>query len=129
MLLINCVRQNLPSTEFVKEELFMYLIFVYVPESHVTTVKEAMFSAGAGKMGNYSRCSWQVAGEGQFCPEVGSNAYIGQIGSVEKVNEFKVETFCANADDVDRVIAAMKQAHPYEVPAFGVIELSSVIPK
>lgn len=101
----------------------MYMIFVYVPESHVEQVKSAMFNAGAGKIGNYSSCSWQVKGEGQFCPEVGSNAYIGKIGVIEEVSEYKVSIVCEDAKVVRNVVTAMKQAHPYETPAYGVIKL------
>lgn len=104
----------------------MYMIFVYVPESHVEQVKSVMFNAGAGKIGNYSCCSWQVKGEGQFCPEAGSNAYIGKIGVIEKVSEYKISIVCENAEVVRNVVAAMKQAHPYETPAYGVIKLENL---
>jgi len=101
----------------------MYMFFVHVPESHVEAVKTAMFAAGAGRLGNYSCCSWQVKGEGQFCPEAGSNAYIGKVGIVEKVVEYKVTTVCVDAAVVKAVITAMKKAHPYEMPAYGVVKL------
>jgi len=99
------------------------MIFVHVPESHVEQVKDAMFAAGAGKIANYSCCSWQAKGEAQFIPEVGSNPYIGKIGVIEKVVEYKIHTVCANAKEVKAVVAAIKKAHPYEVPAYGVIKL------
>jgi structural toxin protein (hemagglutinin/hemolysin) RtxA len=100
----------------------MYTIFVYVPESHVEAVKAAMFAAGAGRIGNYSCCSWQVKGEGQFLPEAGSDPYVGEAGKVEQVSEYEVHVVCA-ADCVARVVAAMKAAHPYEMPAYGVVKL------
>jgi structural hemagglutinin/hemolysin toxin protein RtxA len=97
----------------------MYKICFYAPDSHVDIVKNAMFAKGAGKIGNYSCCAWQTLGEGQFMPLTGSDAYIGEIGHVEKVAEYKVEMVC---DDqyIQEVIAALKTAHPYEEPAYHV---------
>lgn len=100
----------------------LYSIFVHVPESHLEQVKQAMFAAGAGHIGNYSCCSWQVKGEGQFMSEAGSHAYCGQVGVVEKVAEYKIEMPCAQAS-LPQVIAALQRAHPYEVPAYGVVKL------
>jgi structural hemagglutinin/hemolysin toxin protein RtxA len=97
----------------------MYKICFYVPESHLEQVKNAMFSAGAGKIGNYSCCAWQVAGEGQFMPLTGSHAFIGEQDQREKVAEYKVEMVCAKAH-IHAVIAALKTAHPYEEPAYQV---------
>lgn len=65
----------------------MYKISVYVPESHVEQVKLALFNAGAGKVGNYTHCSWQIKGEGQFTPLIDSNAFIGEENCLEKVTE------------------------------------------
>ena len=103
----------------------MLKICFYAPESHVEKVKSAMFAAGAGKIGNYSCCAWQVLGMGQFKPEMGSNAFIGKQGTVEYVPEYKVEMVC---DDkyVQAVIKAMKQMHPYEEPAYQVWRLELI---
>jgi len=100
----------------------MYQIFFYVPETHVEQVKEAIFFAGAGCVGNYSHCSWQVKGEGQFLSLAGSNPYLGEIGKVEKVIEYKVETVCEE-QYLDAVLKALHVAHPYETPAFGVVNM------
>jgi len=99
----------------------LYKITFFVPESHVEVVKMAMFSAGAGGIGNYDRCAWQVLGVGQFRPLQGSDAFVGQIGCVEKVNEYRVEMIC-EAGVVKPVIAEMKRVHPYEEPAFDVLK-------
>lgn len=103
----------------------MYGITFNVPESHLETVKEAIFQAGAGKIGNYSHCCWQVLGEGQFMPLDGSNPYIGVVGKVERVAEYKVETIC---DDelVEKVIAALLVAHPYETPSYEVWKMEEI---
>lgn len=102
-----------------KEEFLMYKICFYVPLSHIEEVKNAMFAAGAGKIGNYSHCSWQVLGEGQFMPLAGSHAFVGEQNQLAKVSEYKVEMIC---DDVHihAVIAALRKAHPYEEPAYQV---------
>ena len=100
----------------------MYKICFYVPENYWEKVKEALFSAGAGKIGNYSHAVWQALGEGQFMPLAGSHAFMGQVGRLEKVIEFKVEMICADSF-IHAVIAALKAAHPYEEPAFQVIKL------
>jgi structural hemagglutinin/hemolysin toxin protein RtxA len=97
----------------------MYVLCINVPETHLEVVKEAIFEAGAGVMGNYSHCAWQTLGEGQFKPLSGSQAFIGEVGTVEKVPEYKIETVCDEAE-IKNVIAALKRAHPYEVPSYQV---------
>ncbi len=95
----------------------MISIAVYVPDSHLEEVKNAMFAAGAGKIGNYDSCAWQTKGTGQYRPLEGSAPYLGQKGKVETVAEWKVELVCEDAL-VHNVIAALKKAHPYETPAY-----------
>jgi structural toxin protein (hemagglutinin/hemolysin) RtxA len=102
----------------------MYEIFVHVPESHLEAVKKAMFEAGGGALGNYSSCSWQVLGEGQFCPEAGSDPYLGKRGMIEKVKEYRLHMVCQKGS-IGSVISALKKVHPYETPAYGVIKLES----
>lgn len=97
----------------------MYKICFFVPESHLEVVKEAMFAAGAGKIGDYDSCCWQVSGQGQFRPLQGSQPYLGQQGQVETVMEYKVEMVC-DRQYMQAVIAAFRQAHPYEEPAFDI---------
>lgn len=100
----------------------MYKITLYVPVTHVESVKAAMFGAGAGRIGNYDCCAWQVLGVGQFRALAGANPFLGQIGAVEPVAEYKVEMVCA-ADSLKPAIQALKVAHPYEEPAYDVIKL------
>lgn len=96
----------------------------YVPESHLEQVKAAVFAAGAGKIANYDCCCWQVKGEGQFRPLAGSNAFVGKVGSLERVEEYRVELL---VDDIfkNQVLAAFKQAHPYEVPAYDFVRVEN----
>ncbi|GMQ55399.1 YqfO family protein [Halopseudomonas aestusnigri] len=102
----------------------MYKLCFFVPASHVEQVKQAVFAAGAGRLGNYDSCSWQVLGQGQFRPLSGSEPYLGQTGVVEQVSEYRVETLCAG-DCIEAVIEALRQAHPYEEPAFDVWRLEA----
>nr|WP_255771513.1 YqfO family protein [Microbulbifer guangxiensis] len=85
-------------------------------------VKQALFAAGAGRIGDYDSCCFQVAGTGQFRPLEGSQPFIGQTGKVEQVAEYRVEMVCADAL-VDGALAAMREAHPYEEPAFDLWKL------
>ena len=103
----------------------MYEICVYVPENSVEKVKQALFTAGAGRIGNYDSCCWQTAGTGQFRPLEGSNPAIGSLNEVEHVREVKVELVCAD-DLVKQAILAIKESHPYEEPAFDVWQLAKL---
>lgn len=100
----------------------MYKLCFYVPTDYLEAVKSAMFDAGAGRIGDYDRCAWQVLGEGQFRPLDGSQPFIGKAGKVEKVAEYRVEMVC-ESECIEPSIAALKMAHPYEEPAFDVVEL------
>ena len=81
-----------------------------------------MFDAGAGIVGDYQDCAWQTLGQGQFKPLKGSNPYLGAVNTLEKVEEFKVEMVCDQLN-IEAVVQALKSSHPYEVPAFSVIQL------
>ncbi|HBD13290.1 MAG TPA: NGG1p interacting factor NIF3 [Porticoccaceae bacterium] len=102
----------------------MFKLDFYVPESHLESVKQAVFEAGAGRIGNYDQCCWQNAGQGQFRPLDDSNPFLGVPGQLEKVLEYKVEMIC-EASVIDSVIKALRAAHPYEEPAFQVIRIES----
>lgn len=99
----------------------MYKLTVFIPEPNLEPVKQALFAAGAGHIGNYSHCCWQVKGTGQFMPGAGSQPHIGKQDSVEQVTEWRVEMVVAK-EKISEVIDALKQAHPYETPAYDVIE-------
>jgi len=92
-------------------------IDVYVPETHAEAVKQAMFEAGAGTIGNYDCCCFQTVGRGQFRPLAGSSPYLGSAGQVEHVTEWKLEMIFPE-EKLREVIAALRRAHPYETPAF-----------
>jgi dinuclear metal center YbgI/SA1388 family protein len=98
---------------------------VYVPAENAEAVREAMFAAGAGHIGDYSHCSWSVSGTGQFLAHEGTNPTIGEVGSVERVTEDRVEII-APARLRARVLSALRKAHPYEEPAFDIFALAPV---
>lgn len=100
----------------------MYKLCYFVPESHLEQTKQAIFETGAGRIGDYDSCAWQTRGQGQFRPLDGSQPYLGQQGTVERVDEYKVELVCTD-DVVRQAIGALKQAHPYEEPAYEVFRM------
>lgn len=103
----------------------MYKFIAYIPEPDLEIVKTAMFNAGAGRLGNYEWCSWQVLGVGQFKPLKGANPAIGEIDKVEYVPEWRVEVIVPD-ECLRAVVEAYHNAHPYEVPAYDVYELVSM---
>jgi hypothetical protein len=102
----------------------LYKIQFFVPIDACESVKKSMFNAGAGKIGNYDQCSFETKGIGQFCPQNGANPFLGNVGSIEKVEELRVEMIC-EADKVKTSIEALKKSHPYEEVAFDIIKLSN----
>ncbi len=105
----------------------MYKLGFYVPESHLDAVKKAVFATGAGRVGEYDSCCWQVFGEGQFRPLEGSKPYLGRAGQIERVDEYRVELVC-DAHCVRAAVEAMIAAHPYEEPAWDLVELVTELP-
>lgn len=99
------------------------LVF-FVPKDDAEKVKNAVFNAGAGTIGNYDRCAFETEGVGQFRPNSGANPHIGRIGDTEKVVELKVETICPD-NKVTQVIEALRESHPYEEPAIDLYQLEN----
>jgi structural toxin protein (hemagglutinin/hemolysin) RtxA len=95
----------------------MVKLSFYVPETHLESVKAAVFAAGAGQQGQYSQCAWQTLGQGQFCPSEQSKPFLGRPGQLTQVPEYRVEMLCPRSA-VPAVAAALRKAHPYEEPAF-----------
>ena len=97
-------------------------VVVFVPAAVRGSVAQAMFQAGAGRIGNYSGCSFRVPGTGTFFGEEGTAPVVGKKGQMEEVAEERLETICPKKDLV-KVISAMRLAHPYEEPAFDIYPL------
>ena len=98
---------------------------VFVPAENADAVRQAMFAAGAGHIGDYSHCSWSVPGTGQFRPNEGATPTIGSVDTVEQVPEDRVEMI-APTGRRGHVLAALRAAHPYEEPAFDIFALAPV---
>jgi hypothetical protein len=97
-------------------------LVVFVPEEALDAVRDALFEAGAGRIGDYERCSWYTAGTGTFLGGEGTAPTIGEAGREERVPELRLETVFPAASH-DGVVAALRRAHPYEEPAFDVYPL------
>ena len=97
-------------------------VVVFVPEADLARVSDALFGAGAGHIGQYSQCSFRLAGTGTFFGSDATNPTVGQKGRREEVAEWRLEVICPEPA-VDRVVAAMRRAHSYEEPAYDVYPL------
>jgi dinuclear metal center YbgI/SA1388 family protein len=117
------IQDGKPIGDYVDTDLGeIYKLVVFVPINAVAKVSDAVFAAGAGKMGNYSHCGFQAQGTGTFLPLKGAKPAIGKKGKLEKVPEVRFETIVP-AEKLDDCVAAMKRAHPYEMPAFDCLKL------
>ena len=97
-------------------------IVTFVPITDADKVREALGSAGAGQIGEYSFCSYSVIGKGRFVPSDEANPYIGTANQPEVVEEERIEVVCERSK-AKAVVEAMRQAHPYEEVAFDVYQL------
>jgi len=101
----------------------LYKFVCYVPQKQKEAVMHACFAAGAGHIGDYSHCSFQLEGVGTFKPGSGTDPYIGKQGQVEHVDEARLETVVPERL-LKKVVQAMKQAHPYEEAAYDIFPLA-----
>ncbi len=99
-------------------------LVVFVPVGYEDRVAQALFSAGAGKIGKYGHCSFRVQGTGTFLPEEGARPFLGQIGQEAHVEEVRLETILP-AERLDRVLRALRAAHPYEEVAYDLYPLAN----
>lgn len=116
--------QNIQGLEETGRDI-AYKLAVYVPITHSEQLRQAMGDAGAGHIGAYSHCSFSVAGEGRFLPLEGTNPFIGHVGTIETVQEERVETVVPKKR-LGQVLAAMEKVHPYEEIAYDVVALENV---
>jgi hypothetical protein len=97
-------------------------LVVFVPSEALDAVRDALFAAGAGGIGDYQRCSWYTEGTGTFLGGEETAPTVGERGREERVPELRLETVFP-AELHEQVIGALRRAHPYEEPAFDVYEL------
>ena len=95
----------------------------FVPREALEATRDAVFAAGAGRIGGYERCSWYAAGTGTFFGGEGTSPAIGEAGREQRVAELRVETVVPG-EAVETVVAALRAAHPYEEPAFDLYPLA-----
>ena len=100
-----------------------YKLVWFAPREALDTTREAVFAAGAGRIGEYERCSWYTAGTGTFFAHEGADPAVGRVGHEERVSELRVETVVP-ADRVRAVVDALVAAHPYEEVAFDLYPLA-----
>ena len=96
-------------------------LVVFVPPAALDAVRDAVFAAGAGRIGAYERCSWYGEGTGTFVGGEGTSPALGEAGREERVAELRLETVFPAARQ-EAVLAALRAAHPYEEPAYDVYE-------
>ena len=94
----------------------------FVPAEALEATRDAVFEAGAGRIGDYQRCSWYTAGTGTFLGGESTDPAVGESGREEHVPELRVETVVPG-DAIEDVVAALRAAHPYQEPAFDVYPL------
>ena len=92
-------------------------LVVFVPREALDPVREALFEAGAGRIGDYERCSWYTEGTGTFLAGQSASPSLGQPGREPRLAELRLETVYP-AEREAEVVAALRRAHPYEEPAF-----------
>ncbi|MDR1170228.1 MAG: Nif3-like dinuclear metal center hexameric protein [Prevotellaceae bacterium] len=105
-------------------EQALFKIAVFVPNAHSAKVRQAMFDAGAGHIGNYDSCSYNATGTGTFRGGENTTPFVGKKGALHSEPEIKIETI-ARKENIPQVISAMKSNHPYEEPAFDIYRLEN----
>jgi len=100
----------------------MYKLVVFVPESHLETVKNGLFALGAGKTEKYSHCCWQTQGQMQFKPLASSDPTVGEQGQLAITQEYRIEMVCEESN-LQAVLQGLKWVHPYEEPAYEIYKL------
>jgi hypothetical protein len=98
-------------------------LVVFVPREALDPVREALFAAGAGRIGDYSRCSWYTQGTGTFFGGEGTDPAVGESGREQRVAELRLETVYPQELEAE-VVRALREAHPYEEPAFDLYPLA-----
>jgi len=96
-----------------------------VPPEHADAVLDAIAQDGGGSIGEYTHCSFTSTGTGHFKPSDAANPAVGEKGEINAVAEVRIETFC-NRAIARAVVAAIREAHPYEVPMIYLVPLLSL---
>ena len=100
----------------------LFKLVWFVPREALDATRDAVFAAGGGRIGDYTRCSWYTAGTGTFLAGEGADPSVGRVGREERVSELRVETVVL-AERAGEVVRALREAHPYEEVAFELYPL------
>ncbi len=103
-----------------------YKLVVYVPAESLDMMRSVICDAGAGKINDYSQCTFYQKGTGTFMPNVNADPYIGEADKLEKVSEYRLESLVPEGR-LSNVLSSMTSAHPYEEPAYDIIKLENKI--
>lgn len=103
-------------------------LVTFCPAEHAQKVRQSMFEAGAGQIGNYDSCSFNSDGTGTFRAQQGANPYVGAVGQIHNEPEVRIETILP-IHRTSAVVAAMKNAHPYEEVAYDIYPLKNTHPR
>ena len=115
---------GLQKTRILAPEGQLKKLVVYVPVRQAEKVRAALLDAGAGHIGNYSHCSFRMAGEGTFKALDGAHPYVGKVGEIHHEEEMRIETIVPDYL-LSRVVQAMLREHPYEEPAYDIFPLDN----
>src|SRR5688500_14285270 len=122
---IGITPQSRAPLRLIEPKATQYKLVTFVPEKDVDRVAAALFDAGAGRIGNYTQCSFRSPGTGTFFGEEGStNPTVGRSGKLERADEIRIETVMPIAR-LAEVLAALRESHPYEEPAFDLVQLAA----
>lgn len=102
-------------------------LYVYVPANHAELVRKALFEAGAGSIGNYTSCSYNIEGTGTFLPSEQANPFIGQKNILQEEKEIKIEVIFSMEKE-QGILKSMQNSHPYEEIAYGILNLENKNP-
>ena len=100
----------------------MYKLNFFVPTADKERVKNALFEIGVGRYDNYECCSFETLGTGQFKPMRNADPHIGELGRIERVQEYKVEMICSD-ELIKKAVEILKEVHPYEEVAYEVLKM------
>lgn len=113
--------KNVEPLKEIKEES-LYKFVVFVPKSHEKIIRKVLGDEGAGFIGNYSHCTYNVDGIGTFMPLEGTSPFIGEKNKIEEVEEVRIETIVKERD-LSRIVNKVISAHPYEEVAYDIYPL------
>ena len=116
--------QDRAPLRIVEPKANQYKLVTFVPEKDVERVARALFDAGAGRIGDYTQCSFRSPGTGTFFGAEGTNPTVGRRGKLERASEIRIETVMPIAR-LNEVLSALRQSHPYEEPAFDLVQLAA----